>query len=183
MYKVTLIGGTSVGKTCLHIRATKDSYPGLRPGPTVGAAYCTVTINSVKMGVWDTAGQERYGSLMPMYTRGAHAILLCFDYRDQMPIGRFMTNARSSDAKVFYVQTKVDLRFNPDQFQDYLKTQKIPADERVYLTSSLSGQGVADLFRDVAAHMTTIPKRTDSLAIRSIPEEEPARTGGCICKR
>ena len=80
--KVVLIGNTSVGKSCIIHRKTRNQFSNYSE-PTIGAAYSNIPINIddkiINLNVWDTAGQERYKSLAPMYFRGARVAIIVFD--------------------------------------------------------------------------------------------------------
>lgn len=80
--KVVLIGNTSVGKSCIIHRKTRNQFSNYSE-PTIGAAYSNIPINiddkTINLNVWDTAGQERYKSLAPMYFRGARVAIIVFD--------------------------------------------------------------------------------------------------------
>ena len=62
--KVCLIGDSSVGKSSISVRFTKDAfYPNMHP--TLGVAYLSRVMKSekgkeYKFQIWDTAGQERF---------------------------------------------------------------------------------------------------------------------------
>jgi small GTP-binding protein len=81
-FKLTLLGDTAVGKSCLVVRFVRDEFFEFQE-PTIGAAFLTQTVTlddaTVKFEIWDTAGQERYRSLAPMYYRGAAAAVVVYD--------------------------------------------------------------------------------------------------------
>lgn len=80
--KVVLLGDTSVGKSSVTLRFTKNEYHEFQE-PTIGAAFINKNLNynnyNVKFEMWDTAGQERYNSLAPMYYRGANIAIIVYD--------------------------------------------------------------------------------------------------------
>ena len=61
--KVTLIGGSGVGKTCI-IRRYYDNEYVENPASTCGGSYSAkqLKINNklIQIDLWDTAGQERF---------------------------------------------------------------------------------------------------------------------------
>ena len=81
-HKVVFLGETSVGKSSIVTRFTRDEFFDFQE-PTIGAAFQTKNIQidncNVIMEFWDTAGQERYRSLAPMYYRGASVAFIVYD--------------------------------------------------------------------------------------------------------
>jgi len=81
-HKVVFLGETSVGKSSIVSRFTRDEFFDFQE-PTIGAAFQTKNVQLdnciVKMEFWDTAGQERYRSLAPMYYRGASVAFIVYD--------------------------------------------------------------------------------------------------------
>lgn len=81
-HKVVFLGETSVGKSSIVSRYTRDEFFDFQE-PTIGAAFQTKNIHldncNVRMEFWDTAGQERYRSLAPMYYRGASVAFIVYD--------------------------------------------------------------------------------------------------------
>ena len=89
-YKVVLLGDSGVGKTSIMEQFVMNSFIE-NVQSTIGAAVYNKTVDSPKNGklpitVWDTAGQERYNAIMPIYIRGANAILFVFDLYDKMSL-------------------------------------------------------------------------------------------------
>ncbi len=82
LFKVLLVGNTSVGKSSLFLRFVdkiwNDAFV-----PTIGVDFKIKTLNinnkNIKLQIWDTAGQERFRTIISSYYRGAHGILLIFD--------------------------------------------------------------------------------------------------------
>lgn len=75
--KVVIIGDSNVGKTCIIERYCEDRFGETQP--TIGALHKIKMINDVQLDIWDTAGQERFKSMVPMYYKGAKAIIVAFD--------------------------------------------------------------------------------------------------------
>ncbi|EEB05417.1 GTPase Ypt2 [Schizosaccharomyces japonicus yFS275] len=86
LIKLLLIGDSGVGKSCLLLRFSEDSFT---PSfiTTIGIDFKIRTIEldgkRIKLQIWDTAGQERFRTITTAYYRGAMGILLLYDVTDE----------------------------------------------------------------------------------------------------
>nr|CAD1842177.1 unnamed protein product [Ananas comosus var. bracteatus] len=82
LFKLLLIGDSSVGKSCLLLRFADDSYVDSYIS-TIGVDFKIRTVEldgkTVKLQIWDTAGQERFRTITSSYYRGAHGIIIVYD--------------------------------------------------------------------------------------------------------
>ncbi|KAI3972825.1 hypothetical protein MKX01_019483 [Papaver californicum] len=85
LFKLLLIGDSSVGKSCLLLRFADDSYVDSYIS-TIGVDFKIRTVEldgkTVKLQIWDTAGQERFRTITSSYYRGAHGIIIVYDVTD-----------------------------------------------------------------------------------------------------
>ncbi|XP_024314880.1 ras-related protein RABD1 isoform X2 [Brachypodium distachyon] len=85
LFKLLLIGDSSVGKSCLLLRFADDAYVDTYIS-TIGVDFKIRTVEldgkSVKLQIWDTAGQERFRTITSSYYRGAHGIIIVYDVTD-----------------------------------------------------------------------------------------------------
>ena len=83
IYKILLLGDSSVGKTCFLMRYTDNTFQDIHMS-TIGLDYKLKNVQlengkMVKIQVWDTAGQDRFRSITKNYYKGAHGIVLIYD--------------------------------------------------------------------------------------------------------
>lgn len=86
LIKLLLIGDSGVGKSCLLLRYSDDSFTSSFI-TTIGIDFKIKSIMcgdaKVKLQIWDTAGQERFRTITTAYYRGAMGILLVYDVSDE----------------------------------------------------------------------------------------------------
>ena len=86
LFKMVLVGNSSVGKTCLFLQYSDNVFTESFM-PTIGVDFRIKTLeleNSfIKMQIWDTAGQERFKTITSSYYKGAHGLILVFDLTDR----------------------------------------------------------------------------------------------------
>ncbi|VDN99216.1 unnamed protein product [Rodentolepis nana] len=82
IFKLLLIGDSGVGKSCLLVRFTDDTYYE-NFSSTIGVDFKIRTVDldghHIKLQIWDTAGQERFRTMTVAYYRGAHGIIMVYD--------------------------------------------------------------------------------------------------------
>jgi len=164
--KVVMLGKASCGKTSLANRYINNTFT--NQVATVGMAFLakdvTVGDRQFQLGIWDTAGSERFQSITPMYYRGATVALLCYSVEDGDSLDRIdfwyeKLAETEPNCLVFVVGTMLDKMEDRQSEVDALRARvetwaqdkKIPA-EHLFMTSSLTGTGVQELFAAVAEY-------------------------------
>uniref|UniRef100_A0A8C0KD72 small monomeric GTPase n=1 Tax=Canis lupus dingo TaxID=286419 RepID=A0A8C0KD72_CANLU len=86
MFKLLIIGNSSVGKTSFLFRYADDTFTPAFVS-TVGIDFKVKTVyrheKRVKLQIWDTAGQERYRTITTAYYRGAMGFILMYDITNE----------------------------------------------------------------------------------------------------
>ena len=118
LYKLVLVGDSSVGKSKLLMRFTKDEFK-QDSKATIGIEFAHKDVRiegkRIRAQVWDTGGQERYRSISTVYYRSAVGALLIFDVTSRKSfqnLGRWLLDLRNSlgdTVKVLVVGNKADL--------------------------------------------------------------------------
>jgi len=162
-YKCTFIGNSSVGKTSIIIRAIKDTFSIFNEA-TIGAAFSIITRKihenppiTIKLEIWDTAGQERFASLVTMYLRNSHVILLVYDLSNPtsfkdikekwIPYIQKEANYKS-DALIYLIANKYDLNQKDDLVLPGINlSNEIKA--KFFVTSAKENIGIKELFTDI----------------------------------
>jgi len=179
--KLMVVGDGSVGKTCLLISYTTNSFPG-EYVPTVFDNYNANAIvegNPVNLGLWDTAGSEEYDTLRPLSYPGTDVFLICFSlfspesYESVTKKWYPEIIEHAPDTPIILVGTKLDLRSKPeavqslkDNNQEFISAKKgeelakkISA-KRYLECSALSQEGLAKVFEE-AVKVILFPQATE----------------------
>jgi small GTP-binding protein len=177
--KVMVVGDGSVGKTCMLISYTTNSFPG-EYVPTVFDNYSAnaivegVTIN---LGLWDTAGSDEYNSLRPLSYPGTDVFIICFALSSPQSYENVRTKwwpevqHFNPETPVVLVGTKLDTRENADTLaalkengQEPISTalgEKLAAEIKAYKyleCSALTQKGLPTVFEESVKAVMAVQK-------------------------
>jgi Ras-related protein Rab-11A len=82
MFKVVLVGDSSVGKTNIMSKYLKNEFhedSKATVGVEFGSKQFTIEGHNIKAQIWDTAGQERYKAITSAYYKGAKGAFVVYD--------------------------------------------------------------------------------------------------------
>lgn len=161
-YKVVFLGETSVGKSSIVSRFTRDEFFEYKE-PTIGAAFQTKSIHTdngfiVNMEFWDTAGQERYRALAPMYYRGAKAAFIVYDITNKETIQnakywiREITNKGEPGCILVLLGNKLDIlnrQIEYEEVSSFIENSNIMFAE----VSAKTGENIHNVMNDVAKEL------------------------------
>ena len=139
VYKVLLLGDSTVGKTCFLLRYCDKTFQEAHLS-TIGLDYRlkNMTLNSgkkIKLQIWDTAGQDRFRAITKNYYKGANGIIIIYD----------VTNLQTYENVKMWI-TQIREEANPNVVI-YLAGNKIDVDEEEKVVKTEDGQKIADEFK------------------------------------
>lgn len=148
--KAVVVGDGGVGKTCLLISYTTNTFPNDYI-PTVFDNYsASVMIDGepIKLGLWDTAGQSEYDRLRPLSYPQTEIFICCFSVVSPSSFENVKTKwlpeillHSPRDILIVLVGTKQDLREDLQVIDELQSRNEIPVTEE---------QGIK-LARDIGA--------------------------------
>lgn len=170
--KCVVVGDGAVGKSCLLIRYTTQSFPSDYV-PTVFDNYSANVLyqntTAIRLGLWDTAGQEDYDRLRPLSYPQTDVFLVCCSLNCQNSvtnaIGKWTAELDHHAPGVprLYVGTKSDIADQNVKLQCSFMT-------KMFECSALTGDGVEALFN--AAIRIVLEKRAARSRLRK--REKPS---------
>ena len=122
VFKILLLGDSTVGKTCFLMRFTENTFQEIHMS-TIGLDYRFKKMpvddgKEATVQIWDTAGQDRFRAITKNYYKGAHGIILIYDVTNQKTfenVRNWVTQIRenaSEKAIIYIVGNKIDDKQN-----------------------------------------------------------------------
>ena len=119
VYKVLLLGDSTVGKTCFLMKYTDKTFQDIHMA-TIGLDYRLRSMKlkrgkSIKLQIWDTAGQARFRAITKNYYKGSHGIILIYDITNTQSFENVKTwvnqirEEASSNVIIYIAGNKVDM--------------------------------------------------------------------------
>lgn len=157
IFKIVLLGDSSVGKTNIVSRFVKNQFS-LDTKSTIAVEFSNKAVfvdngaKEIRAQIWDTSGQERYRSIASSYYRGALGCLACYDVTNRRSfdhVQSWVTELRQhadEDCLIMVVGNKADL----DGLREITRKQGLnfarKAGHAFIETSAKEGTGVKTAF-------------------------------------
>ena len=178
VYKVLILGDSSVGKTCFLLKYTDKVFNEVYMS-TIGLDYRLKTLTlkngkKVKLQIWDTAGQDRFRTITKNYYKGANGIILIYDVTSSETyenvenwISQIKEEA-SPNVVIYLVGNKVDMedkrKVTTEEGQKIADENNLPFIE----TSAKSDININETFDNLVEKMDSVfsnLEKKDSVAI------------------
>ena len=170
-FKTVIIGGPSVGKTCLFNRFCFNSF-NFDTSMTIGINFHSINLkinhedrinnsgdNYIVNSIFDFGGQDRFKPLIPKFLGGANGALLVFDLANKNTFtqldfwyNQLIEHANGSHIPKILVGSKFDLVENtsPEEIVDDNSIGNFVMEKEIdgfYKTSSLKNYNVVEVFK------------------------------------
>lgn len=171
LFKLLIIGDSGVGKSCLMLRFTEDSF-NEKQLATIGVDFKVKYVNEngkrIKLALWDTAGQERFRTLTSSYYRGAQGIIFVYDVSEPETfenIRQWIAEADSYNKNVIkmLVANKIDLpshqrKVSTQQGEDFAIEMSMLFIE----CSAKTREGIQHAFQELVLKILDTPALVDA---------------------
>ena len=155
MFKVVLVGDSSVGKTNIMSKYLKNEFhedSKATVGVEFGSKQFTIEGHQIKAQIWDTAGQERYKAITSAYYKGAKGAFVVYDITRKQSfdsVDRWINDIKAAADKnltIIIIGNKCDLedqrQVNKEQGEEKAKSYEVAFME----TSAFSGENLDKAF-------------------------------------
>ncbi|CAG9327896.1 unnamed protein product [Blepharisma stoltei] len=195
LFKILIIGDSSVGKTSVLLRFVDDMYsPEFQTTIGVDFKIANLNVNGkvIKLQLWDTAGQDRFRNIVASYYRGAQGIMLMYDITNPTS---FQNITRWHEEAQGYLQSSVPKLLIGNK-SDLSHQRQVKQDEAQQLaerlgmdyieTSAKSSQNVKQAFENMSKKILSTVSATRPTSTSYAPTSTRvtsgtsiAKTGGC----
>ena len=166
VYKVLLLGDTTVGKTCFLMKYTDKTFQDVHIS-TIGLDYRLKSMvlksgKNIKLQIWDTAGQDRFRAITKNYYKGANGIILIYDVTSPKTydnVKNWVTQIReeaSPNVVVYLCGNKIDMeddrKIKEEDGKKMAEEFGFPFNE----TSARDGININETFEDLVERIDSV---------------------------
>ena len=182
-YKVVLLGNSFVGKSSMTHRFVYNSF-NRQTESTIGASFfkkkLIVDGREIWLNNWDTSGMKKFNTLLPMYVRGSHVLLLIYDITNSESfndITNILIDVKKhiniEDLIIMLIGNKCELENRMIMYEEgksYAHQNNLLFME----CSACTGENVLEIFNDVASLLVKKFPSTpvsDSIILKPVKKE------------
>ena len=193
--KVTLIGESSVGKTSIINRYTRNAFT-QELESTLGANYSQKKIElhgkKIRMDLWDTAGQEKYRAIGRHFYKESYIVCLVYDISNLDSFEK-LKEVWYPELKEYGEKLRI-LALVGNKIDKYLEEEVKEEDAKKFAneinainkrTSAMEGTNIEDLFTTLAEKYLTdianivIQKNDSNIQIKTNDIKDPGKKKKC----
>ena len=136
--------------------------------------------------LWDTAGQEQFHSITKTYCRNTNYAVICFDPQNEKFLNSIkywvsFVKEECDSVKIILAATKYDCYSHQPEIVKRITKAKGYSDQ-IFATSSLTGEGVSDLFEKIVSDFDENSMNSDNKLSESrimIEQQQPIKKNNC----
>ena len=189
LYKILLLGDSSVGKTCFLLRYTENTFQEIHMS-TIGLDYKLKNVQlddgkMVKIQIWDTAGQDRFRSITRNYYKGAHGIILIYDVTSRKTfenVRNWLTQIKeevTDKVTIILIGNKIDnvegRKVTTEEGQNMAKEYGL----NFFETSAKSGINIDSAFNEMVKKTVEVYSKIDTQG-EKLKNKKGKKSGCCI---
>ena len=189
LYKILLLGDSSVGKTCFLMRYADNTFQEIHMS-TIGLDYKLKNVQLddgkiVKIQIWDTAGQDRFRSITKNYYKGAHGIILIYDVTSRKTFENIKNWVKqikeevSDKVTIILVGNKIDDETNRKVSTEEGEAMAKEVNLEFFETSAKSGTNIDSTFNELVKKTVEKYNKTDEKGDRLNNKKSGKKAGCC----
>ena len=177
LFKVSLIGDSSTGKTSILLRFI-DDYFAEDTKSTIGVDFKLVSLELepkiyAKMQIWDTCGSERFKSLTSSFIKTCAAFILVFDLTRRITFQNIdhwiqIIKENTSPKFLILIGNKSDLKEERNIDKDIILNYCEKNSFNYMEISAKNNLNIEKLFKEVAFQLYKDIKKNETNSIKSI---------------
>ena len=190
LYKILLLGDSSVGKTCFLMRYSDNTFQEIHMS-TIGLDYKLKNVQLddgkiVKIQIWDTAGQDRFRSITKNYYKGAHGIILIYDVTSRKTyenIRNWVTQIKeevSEKVTIILVGNKIDDEKNRKVTTEEGQNMAKECGLDFFETSAKSGVNIDSTFNELVKKTVEKYSKVDGKGDKLNNRKSGKKSGCCL---
>ena len=176
IYKILLLGDSSVGKTCFLLRYTDNTFQEIYMS-TIGLDYRLKTVKlpnekKIRAQIWDTAGQDRFRAITKNYYKGSNGIILIYDVTDKKSfegVKNWIEQIRdevTQEVLIYLVGNKIDKKEERKISKEEGKKLADSFGVQFYESSAKTGENIDIIFYNLLKDIDNLYSANEEVPVR-----------------